>query len=125
MIGKLGAQGDLDALQGIHDQKAQMAVEGVSFPDLLETCPQPESALFCPEGIQIPAEAVVVCHGEVVGNARGVTGHTAGQQKLDLLLDGEGWFLKSHGKTSFLKKKDPPRDSVSCDRGPAGLLGET
>jgi len=37
------------------------------------------------------------------------------------LLDGERRLLESHVKP-LKEEKDPPRDSMPCDRGPVGML---
>lgn len=61
LVGEGGANGDLDALQGIHHQQPQGAIEDVEVEDVVERRPRPElvvgPALL--EGDGVGREAVV------------------------------------------------------------------
>jgi len=54
-----GANGYLDSLNGVHDRKAQLAIEGVSLPDRIEGCPWGERVIRLLERMPIGAQSVV------------------------------------------------------------------
>jgi hypothetical protein len=116
IIGPLGAQGDLDALDGINDQQTQFPVENIEFEDLIEmgagTALMGRVVLF--EREAVGGQTIVVQMGEVMQGARSVTNlHAARNQQVELFFIGLGGFSEAHRhpqtSTPLLRRADGMR----------------
>lgn len=136
MGGDLRTQCDLESLDGVDNEHAQPTVEGVATPNGLERGAGDERLVrldafgqldrlgHClAERMPVAAEPVVANHAETLDHEGAISRHAALQQEVHLLLNGKGWLLEFHARPPHTKE-NPPRDSMSCDRGPAGVLGE-
>ena len=121
VVRQLCADRDFDAFDRVHDQEAQPPVEGVPLPNLVE---RGAGAVGMVVGVserkEVAGKAVVVNGGESLAHDAGIALHTALKKVLDLFVEGQRRFVVLHAPP--LKIKNPPRDSMSCDRGPAGVL---
>lgn len=124
VVGQLGADGDLDAFDSVHDQETQLAVERVAVPYHIECGAWPEGlAGKITERIPVPTQAVVVHRLEVFNDQPAIAGHASLDKKVGLLFQGESGFGVDHG-CAFRPTKKPAEVSVPCGRGPTGMLQE-
>ena len=80
-----------------------------------------ERVIWFAKRVPVPAEAVVVDSGELLFHQIAVTSHSASKQEVYLFRYVERGLGVLH-VSAKLAVKDPPRDSMSYDRGPASLL---
>ncbi len=67
LVHQLAAEGDLDPLDGVHDEQAEAPVEGVAPPHHIEAGTGLEVvASRLPEGVQVPGQPVVAHGGEAL-----------------------------------------------------------
>lgn len=111
-IGDCDPGGDLDALDGVHDQKPQLAVEDVQVQDGVEGHPVAEGVgrqggIIALERQGIAAQAVVTDEPQVVERLSPVGNLKAPlDQAVELLVEGERRFVEP-GLLVFFRHKKP------------------
>lgn len=101
-VNEAGAHGDFHTFDGIHDEEAELPVEGVTTPDRGRGRAGSKGVIGSLERIPIRAQPVVADGGELGDEFGFVSRETARQQQAGLLFVGERWLGVFHGRS-------PPR----------------
>src|SRR5665647_3189366 len=118
-VDQLGADTDLDALNGVEHEQPELTVEGVAAPDDLERSPFNKGVVRQAKGIPVAAEAVVADTAQSGQELIAIGHKTASEKLVGLLVNGEGALRVLHELTPG--KKNPPEVSM-LGRGLAGVL---
>lgn len=104
---KLGAHGDLNALNGVEENNTEPAVKTVTAPNLVEggargkiIC-EISSGIALTKGVEIATQAVVVDGLEAIDQVQSSNASKPTCQKeIGLVFEGQRWFGVDHVVTS-------------------------
>lgn len=112
-IDDLSTNSNFDSLNGIHNQKSQLPVEDISFPDGIQRCAGDQPLIRVArdtEGMPIGTEPVVIDRRQPIYQFGAIRNKTAGKQEVGLCRERKGRLLVLHA--ALPENKNPPNLSM-------------
>ena len=103
----VGFHCDFDVADSVHYQQAEMAVENVAGPDVVEARARTEGVVAAPKRVPVPAQPVVVDRRETLDDQRAIAFHATPHQEVGLLLEAQRGLRVLQGRV-FWAIKNPP-----------------